>query len=163
MNSNPWIVGKASSYGDAEDTRRYRARVRAVLAQGKTKAQAEAEGRKVGDPGVGWMNNDITVLSTPWVAVPRDDWQAKYATKRRAHKCLVEVEIAGQRKLCVLGDTMPWRRNIRNGAVIDLAPGASALWGLKAPHLVPVRWRWVDQPATPARTGSNPPSPLGRA
>ena len=163
MKAGAWVEGKASSYGDPADQRRYRQRVARELAAGKNQEQAEAEGRKVGDPGLGWMGNDITELGTPWVAVPQDDWKDRHVTKRRAHRCLVEVEINGVARLCVLGDTMPWRRNIRNGAVIDLAPGAAKLWGLKAPFMAPVRWRWAaDHPPTP-RTGSNPLSPLGRA
>jgi hypothetical protein len=82
-------------------------------------------------------------LAEPWIAVPREDWQAMFGTKAKAHKAKVKVTIKGKTVICWLGDTMPRKANIKNGAVIDLAPGAQAAFGLKPPFLVPASWEWA--------------------
>lgn len=137
------IKGKASSYGDAEDMRAYQKALIAFLKAGKRQADAEAAARKVGDPGIGWADNVLSDASVPWVALPYEDWQGKYGTKRRAHGAKVRVKIRDKSVVCVLGDTMPHKANIKNGAVIDLAPGAQLAFGLKAPFLVDCDWDWA--------------------
>ena len=153
------MKGKASSYGDEGDRQRYRKRVAECIAKGMSQEQAEAEGRKVGDPGLGWLGNDITDISIPWVAVPRDCWVEKWTTKRNAHRRRVLVTISGVTRECVLGDTMPWLKNIKNGAVVDLAPGALQAFGLKAPCLVPASWTWANEDRVPPALVGAPPSP----
>lgn len=139
------VHGKASSFGDLRDRERYAAEVKRMLAMGWSRAAAEAAGRKKGDPGIGWMDNDLC-NDVPWVAVPRDLWEARFGANRKslAHGKLVLVTISGVTKTCVLGDTMPRLANIKTGAVIDLAPGAQRAFGLKAPFMVDASWEWAE-------------------
>jgi hypothetical protein len=55
----------------------------------------------------------------------------------------VIVRANGKVITCLLADTMPWKRNIKNGAGIDLNPCACALLGLKPPILVAAAWVWA--------------------
>lgn len=113
------------------------------LRSGLSQAAAESAARKVGDPGIGWADNLLSDPETPWVAVPYEHWQNKWGTKRAAHGKKLAVTIAGRRVVCILGDTMPHMNDITNGAVIDLAPGAQRLFGITAPAMVPVTWKWL--------------------
>ena len=135
-------TGYATSYGDTQDRQDYQRALIAHLRAGLTQKRAEALARKVGDPGIGWVNNDL-LDGQPWVALPYEDWQAKYGTKRKAHKAKVRVTIGKQTHDCILGDTMPHKANIKNGAVIDLAPGAQKAFNLKAPFKVKAKWQWA--------------------
>lgn len=137
------ITGKASSYGDAKDMAVYQRELAKLLSEGIPRKNAEARARKVGDPGVGWCDNILSNPSEPWIALPREDWQAKFKTKAKAHKAKVAVTIKGKTVICWLGDTMPSKANITNGAVIDLAPGAQAAFGLKPPFMVNASWQWA--------------------
>jgi len=38
---------------------------------------------------------------------------------------------------------MPWRKNIKNGAGIDLNPGFAKAFGLKSPFMVRAEWAWA--------------------
>lgn len=137
------IHGKASSYGDTQDMIAYQHALVVFLRAGYSQRDAEARARKVGDPGIGWCDNVLSDTSIPWVALPYEDWQAKFSTKSKAHRARVRVTIKGKTVVCLLGDTMPHKRSITNGAVIDLAPGAQAAFGLAAPFLVPCCWEWA--------------------
>ena len=137
------ITGKASSYGDAKDMADYQRALISFLRAGDPQKVAEAKARKVGDPGIGWCDHALSNPAEPWVALPYEDWQAKFKTKSKAHKAKVAVTIKGKTVICWLGDTMPHKANIKNGAVIDLAPGAQAAFSLKPPFLVAASWKWV--------------------
>lgn len=138
------IKGKASSYGDAADMRAYQKALVTLLRAGVPQKEAEARARKVGDPGIGWADN---VVSDPngvlWVALPYEDWQAKWKTKANAHRKHLLVTIKGKTVRCVLGDTMPHKANIKNGAVIDLAPAVQKAFGLQPPFMVDCSWEWA--------------------
>lgn len=138
------ITGKASSYGDTADMTAYQHALISFLKAGRSQAQAEALARKVGDPGIGWADNLLSDPAVPWVAVPYEQWQAKWGSKARAHKRPLLVTIGGITRTCLLGDTMPHEARITNGAVIDLAPGAQAAFGLTAPFMVPAAWQWAE-------------------
>lgn len=137
------IKGKASSYGDAADIAAYQRCLITLLKAGIPQKEAEARARKVGDPGVGWSDNKMSDTSPLWVALPYEDWQAKYKTKANAHQKKVLVTIGGKSLVCTLGDTMPHKANITNGAVIDLGPGAQKAFGLKPPFMVDCTWEWA--------------------
>jgi len=38
---------------------------------------------------------------------------------------------------------MPWKKNIHNGAGIDLNPDAVRALGLEPPIMVPAKWEWA--------------------
>ena len=136
------MKGLASSFADHQDNLVYQRALITHLRGGASQELAEARARKVGDPGVGWVDNDLHD-GQPWIALPYEDWQTKWGTKRKAHRKPVLVMIKGKTVRCLLGDTMPHKANIRNGAVIDLAPGAQEAFGLTAPFLVPCSWEWA--------------------
>lgn len=127
--------GFASSFADLADVRAFKR----CKAQGKTDQQCFL----VGDNGLGCFGDDVTTLHIPFVAVPPDDMIAKWGSVKAAKHKPVLVTIDGKTLKCVVGDRMPWRKNIRNKAVIDLAPGAQAAFGLKPPFMVKASWRWA--------------------
>lgn len=124
------VRGKASSFADPADIRRFKV----CKAEGKS----DQECFKVGDNGIGvW--GDSTTVDIPSCAIPRDDWQHLGKAARRR---LIRVRANGREVVCELRDTMPWRKNIRNGAVIDLNPAACKALGLNPPILVTAEWEW---------------------
>lgn len=128
-------TGFASSFADAADVRAFR--------RAKAKGMTDEEAFKYGDNGVGCFGGDVTTLKIPFVAVPPDDMIERWGSVKAAKHKPVLVTIAGVTRQCVVGDRMPWRKNIRNRAVIDLAPGAQAAFGLKPPFMVKASWKWA--------------------
>ena len=93
-----------------------------------------------GDNGVGAWGHKTAQLNIPMVALPRDDWKA--ANKTGGDQ--VYVRYNGKQVLAILGDTMPWKRNIKNGAGIDLNPACLEKLGLKSPSMTAgVEWAWA--------------------
>lgn len=132
MNTN----GFASSFADAADVRAFK--------RAKARGMSDKEAFRYGDNGVGCWGDDVTTLKIPYVAVPPDDMIDRWGSVKAAKHKPVLVTINGVTKRCIVGDRMPWRRNIRNRAVIDLAPGAQALFELRPPFMVRASWRWAD-------------------
>lgn len=122
---------KASSFADPADV----AAFRKCKAQGKT----DQECFKVGDNGIGKWGDDTTA-DRPMCALPPEDWKPLGA-KARGAKVLVKAN--GKSVVCELRDTMPAKRNIKNGAGIDLNPAAVKAIGLKPPIMVAATWEWV--------------------
>lgn len=92
----------------------------------------------MGDNGVGKWGDDCT-SSTPMCALPPEDWQQ--LDYPRLAKVLVKAN--GKQAVCLLGDTMPHKANIKNGAGIDLSPAAVAALGLRPPIMVSATWEWI--------------------
>jgi len=127
--------GKASSFADEADVRAFK----------KCKAQGNSDQHcfAFGDNGIGFTGRDCTDENVPYVAVPPEKWKPKFGSASAATGKTVLVTIGGQEHACVIGDTMPHESNITNGAVIDLAPGAQKIFGLKAPFMVDCSWRFA--------------------
>lgn len=113
--------GMASSFADPADI--------AAFKRCKAKGKSDMECFKVGDNGIGVWGDDTTV-DKPYCALPRDVW-APLGNAARGAK--VNVTINGKTVVCELRDTMPHTKNLKNKAIIDLAPGAQKAFGLKAP------------------------------
>lgn len=128
--SNPVHQVKASSFADPADVNAFRR----CKAQGKS----DQECFKIGDNGIGKWGDDCT-SSVPMCALPPEDWQ--YLSHPRLSQVLVKAN--GKQVVCLLGDTMPHKANIKNGAGIDLSPAAVAALGLNPPIMVPATWEWV--------------------
>jgi hypothetical protein len=126
---------KASSFADDGDVRAFR--------QCKANGGSDQHCFSKGDNGIGFTGLDCANDEIPYVALPPEDWQPKYQTARNATGKPVSVTIGGKTVECRIGDTMPHKANITNGAGIDLAPGAQKAFGLKAPFMVSASWRWV--------------------
>jgi hypothetical protein len=56
----------------------------------------------------------------------------------------VQVVTNGKWITCVLKDRMPWKKDITNGAGIDLNYDACAAAGLEPPILKPAVWWWAE-------------------
>jgi hypothetical protein len=128
---------KASSFADPKDIADYRA----CIAQGKSHAQC----LQVGDPGIGFMDNDLTG-PTPFCALPPEDWKGRWGTKAKAIGKGVIVKANGRTVLCRLADTMKKRADIRNECFLDLSPAAVAAIGMSPPIKVAATWEWEDGP-----------------
>lgn len=127
--------GFASSFADLADVRAFK--------RAKAKGMSDQEAFRYGDNGIGCFGDDVTTLKIPYVAVPPDDMVERWGSVKAAKHKPVLVTINGVTHRCIVGDRMPWRKNIRNKAVIDLAPGAQAAFGLKPPFMVPASWVWA--------------------
>ncbi len=128
---------KASSFADPADV----AAFKKCKAQGKTDTQCF----KVGDNGIGFAGDDCTG-PTPMCALPQEDWKERWGTKANARLKPVVVTANGRTVVCLLGDTMPKRANITNGAGIDLSPAAVKAIGKSPPLMISATWIWqADQ------------------
>lgn len=127
-----WREVKASSFADPEDVESFN--------RCKAAGGTDMECFRYGDNGIGAWGHITAQDQTPMVALPRDDWMA--AGKTGGSKVMVEYK--GKQVVALLGDTMPWKKNIKNGAGIDLNPAASKALGLTPPHIISgVKWRWL--------------------
>lgn len=127
-----WQKVKASSFADPADV--------VAFKRCKENGLSDMQCFRVGDNGIGAWGHTTAQTHTPMVALPREDWKA--AKKRGGAK--VQIYYQGVIIEAILGDTMPARANIKNGAGIDLNPAASAALGLKPPFLVEgVKWQWT--------------------
>lgn len=125
----------ASSFADPADIRAFR--------QCKAKGGSDQQCFKKGDNGVGYWGDDCSAGAGPCCALPPDDIIAKWGSVKSARKKKVRVKASGREIVCELRDRMPWKRNITNGAGIDLNPDAVGALGLKPPVMVAAEWDWA--------------------
>lgn len=127
----------ASSFADPADVRAFK--------RCKAKGGSDAECFKVGDNGIGCWGDLTAQDQTPMCALPPDDMIARWGSVAKAKRKRVRVAREnGISVECILADRMPWKKNIKNGAGIDLNPAASRRLGLKPPFLEKVAWEWVE-------------------
>lgn len=126
---------KASSFADPKDVAAFR--------RCKERGGSDQDCFKVGDNGVGCWGDDVTDGHGPSCALPPDDMIEQFGSVGNAKHKLVEVEANGKTVTCVLRDRMPWKKNITNGAGIDLNPDAVRALGLEPPIMVSATWRWA--------------------
>lgn len=126
-------IGKASSFADPTD----------IIAFQKAKARGltDHEAFAFGDNGIGEWEDDTTKGN--WCAVSKADIIANWGSLDAGKHQDIIITIAGKTHTVSVGDIMT--PNLSSGAVVDMNPGACALFGLKPPILVPVQWRW-DEP-----------------
>ena len=120
----------ASSFADEKDVAEYR--------RWKGMGASDKIAFAHGDNGIGCWGDDTTT-DEPMCALPPDDWK----TFKKPHGQKILVCVHGTQIVCRLMDTMPLKANIRNGAGIDLNPGAQKAFGLKPPFLVPATWQVI--------------------
>lgn len=128
-------TGFASSFADPADV--------AAFKKCKAQGKSDQECLKAGDNGLGCYGDSMINDLVPYVAVPPDDMIERWSSVLAAKHKPVNVTIDGKTHTCLVGDRMPWRKNIKNGAVIDLAPGAQKLFKLKAPFMIKASWDWA--------------------
>lgn len=121
----------ASSFADPADVKAY--------LRAKAAGVSENAAKKVGDNGVGKWNDSTVLGSGASCALPPEDWRGLKAPRG------TKVEVFANRRTAIvlLKDTMPARKNIKNGCGIDLNPDACALLGLHPPMKIPAAWRWA--------------------
>lgn len=124
----------ASSFADPADVAAYLA----AKARGKSDKEAFA----VGDNGVGCWGDNTAQDKVPMCALPPDDMVAKFGSVAKAKHASVRVTHKDRVVVCLLGDRMPWKKNIKNGCGIDLNPAALKALKLKSPCKVAVEWVW---------------------
>lgn len=130
-----WNAVKASSFADPEDIQAFQAC--------KKEGHSDDFCFGVGDNGIGaWGHN--TAGDIPMVALPPDDWKGNANggdTLQLRYKTSPAFPV-------LLGDTMPAKRNIRNGAGIDINPAALAFFCKEAPILEEgFSWAWMPSEA----------------
>lgn len=125
----------ATSFADRTDLALYHR----LINEGETPAQA----RRLADNGVGKWGDDTTSTTIPMCALPRDDWVAKWGSGNQARGKTIRVAYKDKVIVCELRDTLPAKKNIKNGVGIDLNPAAVMALGLKPPIKVKnVKWEW---------------------
>lgn len=127
--------GKASSFADPADVRAFK--------RCKERGGSDDQCFKVGDNGEGCWKDDTSEGSGPSCAVPPDDMIQKWGSVLAAKHKLVEVTANDKTVTCVLKDRMPWKKNITNGAIIDLNPDTCRALGLEPPIMVSATWKWA--------------------
>ena len=123
---------QASSFADPTDVAAFR--------RCKAKGMSDIEAFRYGDNGIGKWGSDTTEGSGPSCALPPEDWRP---LGDKAHLAKVRVFANGRDVVCLLKDTMPARKNIKNGAGIDLNPDACEALGLRIPVMVAASWEWA--------------------
>lgn len=124
-------IVKASSFADPADIAAFR--------RCKNEGHSDQHCFRFGDNGVGAWGHDTTG-TIPMCALPREDWQEA----NKVGGSIVRVSFGSITVDCVLGDTMPRRANIKNGAGIDLNPAAVEAFGLRPPILKDgFSWEWA--------------------
>jgi len=133
--SPEWHLGKASSFADPADV--------AAFDRCKGRGGTDQECFKVGDNGIGCWGDLCTQGRGPSCALPPDDMIDRWGSVNAAKHKLVEVAANGVKVTCVLRDRMPYKKNITNGAVIDLSPDAVTSLGMTPPVMISASWRWL--------------------
>ena len=121
----------ASTFADPADVEAYKR----ALAEGKTEEEALA----IGDNAIGCWDNPTGVGSGPQCALPPEDWEHL----AKPHGTAVLVRIGGKSALAKLGDTMPHKANIKNGAGIDMNPDLCAKLGVSPGGMYRASWQYA--------------------
>lgn len=124
----------ASSFADPIDVENFR--------KCKEEGKTDLECFERGDNGLGCWG-DRTTGPTPMCALPPDDMVDKWGTVLAAKHKKVVVNANNRTVTCVLADRMPWKRNIKNKAGLDLNPAAVKALGLNPPIMIPATWNWI--------------------
>lgn len=130
-----WHDVRASSFADPADVAAFR--------RAKAAGKSDQEAFKVGDNAIGCWG-DPTDADRPMCALPRDDWKHLGGIAQGAG-VLVQSLKSLRTVRVELRDTMPAKKNIKNGCGIDLNPAACKALGFKPPCLEPVSWAWENQ------------------
>lgn len=130
-------IVKASSFADPKDVEAFR--------RCKAAGGTDQECYKVGDSGIGFQGMDCADPSRAICALPPEDWKPKWGSAANANGKPVLVTYRGKQVLGVIGDTMPHKANIANGAGIDLNPGFAREFGVSPPFMLEgVTWQWAE-------------------
>lgn len=127
--------GKASSFADPADILAFK--------RCKDRGGSDQDCFKVGDNGIGCWGDSVVEGTGASCAIPPDDMISKWGSTGNAKHKPVEVSANGKTIICVTKDRMPWKKNITNGAIIDLNPDACRELGVEPPVMIKAEWKWV--------------------
>lgn len=128
--------GKASSFADPADVRAFQ--------KCKDRGGSDQDCFKVGDNGIGCWGDSVVEGTGASCAIPPDDMIARWGVVGAAKHKSVEVIANSKTIVCIVKDRMPWKKNITNGAIIDLNPDACRELGLEPPVMVNATWKWIE-------------------
>ena len=126
---------KASSFADPADVEAFR--------KCKERGGSDQDCFKTGDNGIGYWDDITSEGSGPSCAIPPDDMISKWGSINGAKHKPVEVNANDKTVICICKDRMPQKKNITNGAGIDLNPDACRELGLEPPIMVSATWKWA--------------------
>lgn len=133
---------RASSFADKADVIAFRKWFAIYKANGASDEEATKLAFGKGDNAIGaW--DDPTDSPPPCCAIPPEDMIERWGSVDGAKHKLIEVTANDRTVICILKDRMPWRKNITNGAGIDLNPAACEALGLTPPVMTDAAWRWA--------------------
>ena len=125
----------ASSFADPADVRAFK--------RCKDRGGTDYDCFRVGDNGIGCWGDDVSEGSGMSCALPPEDMEEKFGSVASAKHAKVKVILKGTEIVCILKDRMPHKKNIKNGAGIDLNPDAVRACGMEPPILEKAIWQWV--------------------
>jgi hypothetical protein len=114
-----------------------------AIAEGKTEDEALA----VGDNCIGCWGDSTAAGTGPCCAIPPDDMVTEYGAVAFAkhQQVIVTNPLNGKAIVCTIKDRMPWKKDITNGAGIDLNPDACEALVLPYGAMVPVTWGPIEK------------------
>lgn len=127
---------KATSFADPADVRAFN--------RCKAEGHADQYCFSVGDNGIGLWGDDCSENSGPSVALPPDDMVSEWGSIPEAKHRKVMVKSVNGFVIATLKDRMPWKKNIKNGAGIDMNPDTCKALGISVPAECGVIWSWAD-------------------
>ena len=122
----------ASSFADPADI--------AAFKKCKRKGNTDNYCYKYGDNGVGKWGDETTEGTGASVALPPETMEETWGSVDDAHLKNVSINWNGKTITAKVKDTMPHRKNITNGAGMDMNPDCLKALGLVAPVMVKVTW-----------------------
>lgn len=125
-------VGIASSFADPADVRAFK--------RCKANGGSDQQCFKVGDNGKGCWDDDTSEGSGLSVAIPPDDMIELFGSVSKAKHRQLSVTGNGKTITVTIKDRMPWKKNIVNGAIMDLNPDAVRALGWEPPMMHAVKW-----------------------
>jgi hypothetical protein len=127
----------ATSFADPADVAAFR------LCKGQGKSDEECF--RVGDNGIGYWKDSTVMGSGPAVALPPEDLIETWGSLSAAHRQPVLVKANGHGVIARVLDTMPHRRNIRNGAGLDCNPDVWKVLGVNLPVRIRATWQKAEE------------------
>ena len=127
--------GKASTFADMADVEAFQ--------RCKGEGHSDQYCFRFGDNGIGCYGDNTAQEHTPMCAIIPEDMEARWGSVNAAKHQKVLVTVNGKTAECIVGDRMPRRANVKNGAVIDLNPATVKALGLQPPFMLPCVWKWA--------------------
>lgn len=133
---------KATSFADPADVIAFNKWYK-VYREYLSHEEATKKAFEKGDNAIGYWEDSTAEGTGSSCALPPDDMIERWTSITAAKHKEVVVYANGHQVTCVLKDRMPWRKNITNGAGIDLNPDAITALDLTPPVMENAVWVWA--------------------